>query len=226
MPSDANVEKRTDHKSDPIWIHRRLWALRAYLKYVDPKLSRTSDRLLASIGYPARALAWWLRAFPSLSGNLAALSDSVSDYRTGYRVLTTPQTIEWALDLLLANPNKSRWRRASDYVQAVSGVAYQTLEDFAWLASKGILPISPKRQADLWVVSCWFWAIHVALELLKLAIMRIQGKPVDYRALLVNLAWAPLTVHWSTYNGILSPSWVGVLGSAACWPQLLQQWKA
>lgn len=35
------------------------------------------------------------------------------------------------------------------------------------------------------------------------------------REMVVNMAWAPLTLHWSLEKGLMEEFWVGVLGSIA-----------
>lgn len=215
-------EKSQDQKKNPISLYQRLHKAKLCLKQFSANQGRVGDLMLSSTGYPATLLSALLATrAPALSGNLKSLSAAISDYRMFWRVFHTPATIEWALDLLLDNKQSDTFLRWSDYIQAVSGVSYQVLEDIAYLAMKGVLPISSARQADIWVVSCLFWLVHVALELLKSAVLRSAGKPVNSLNLIVNLAWAPLTVHWSTYTGLLEPQWVGLLGSIACVPRLI-----
>lgn len=219
-----SAEKResTPTKKNPITVYQRLQKLRLCMKQFSANQGRVGDLMLSSTGYPATLLSALLATRnPALSGHLKNLSSAISDYRMFWRVFHTPATIEWALDLLLNNKQSNTFLRWSDYIQAVSGVGYQVLEDIAYLAMKGVLPISAARQADIWVVSCLFWLVHVALELIKAAYFRAHGEPVNKLNLLVNLAWAPLTVHWSTYTGIFDPQWVGLLGSIACVPRLI-----
>lgn len=224
---DAAEEKnpRPRRGGATVALYYRLSALRGALARLGPKWSSNSDAIVGSVSYTALWFSALLAArMPRLGGHFASLYSIISEYRMFYRMYYTPATVKWALDLLLDNSNTDCVLRVSDYVQAVAGVGYQVFEDFAYLAMKGVLPISAARQMDLWVVACALWSVHVLLELLKQAYFRATGKPVSLRTLFVNLAWAPLTVHWSTYTGLFGPGWVGLLGAAASWPPLVARW--
>lgn len=45
------------------------------------------------------------------------------------------------------------------------------------------------------------------------------------KEMLVNLAFAPLTLHWSLEEGLLGEFWVGILGSVAGISGLRVLWK-
>lgn len=44
--------------------------------------------------------------------------------------------------------------------------------------------------------------------------------------MVVNLAYAPLTVHWSLEKGLVTEFWVGLLGSVAGWTGLKVLWHS
>lgn len=44
------------------------------------------------------------------------------------------------------------------------------------------------------------------------------------KEMVVNLAYAPLTVHWSLEKGLVTEFWVGLLGSVAGWTGLKVLW--
>lgn len=208
-----NIEKTAEtpeKKPHPLRRYAFLYRLRSTLGKFDPKLAKNSDRVLGSAGYAALLVG-------SLVGSvkLTNLSALISEYRMISRVYYTPATIEWALSLLLDNKQNKKFLRYSDYIQAVAGVAYQLLEDVAYLAMKGVISVSVENQAHIWVVSCWFWTVHVALELAKIGYLEATGRPWSTRDLVINLAWAPLTYHWSTYTGVVGPKWVGLFGGIA-----------
>ncbi|OCK82348.1 hypothetical protein K432DRAFT_349238 [Lepidopterella palustris CBS 459.81] len=114
------------------------------------------------------------------------------------------------------------------------------LSTAGWMGEAGA-----KRQARWWVWSSRFWAAHVGLEGVRLgAVWWYRGKEDKERAargavgdgekeekLLIeqrkkedrlwwrdaisNSAYAPLTVHWSLEEGLVSDAWVGFLGAVA-----------
>ena len=45
------------------------------------------------------------------------------------------------------------------------------------------------------------------------------------REMVVNMAYAPLTLHWSLERGIIGESWIGLLGSVAAISGLRVLWK-
>lgn len=130
--------------------------------------------------------------------------------------------------------------------QVAVNLAYQYLENGAYLSSKGVLGWSKEKQGRAWIWSSRFWMMHVGLDFWRLgrewAIRRSKGKgkAVDdgvlsqneqewkakwRRELVVNMAWAPLTLHWSLEEGLVEEFWVGVLGSVAGVSGLSVLWK-
>lgn len=57
----------------------------------------------------------------------------------------------------------------------------------------------------------------------------VEGKVEDEklwrRDLVSNLAYAPLTVHWSLEEGLLGDFWIGVLGTVAGAAGFAELWK-
>ena len=141
-------------------------------------------------------------------------------------------------------------------------VAYQALENIAYLAQHGVVGgIGKAKQARLWAWSSRFWAAHVALDLGRVWRLRRRAsagararararrslesekrtqsaigevsevmsiarerdvvareeeeEAAWWREVAVNLAYAPLTVHWSLERGLVSDGWVGAFGSMA-----------
>lgn len=206
--------------SSVIILYRLLYRLQQRLRDIAPRISRSRDRVLASIAYPARFIGHIAE-----SAKLLKLSSVIGDYRTLTRVVGTPATIENALTLLLQNSKPDRLDRVGDYIQAVSDVIYQVLEDLAYLSDKGIIKISAQRTADLWVWSSMAWGIETFIVLLRAPYYYfVLKKEVDLRSVFVNAAWLPLCYHWSTYKGVLGNDVIGVLGTLACWPSLAYQW--
>jgi hypothetical protein len=125
-------------------------------------------------------------------------------------------------------------------------VAYQVLENGAYLSSKGVLGWDAQKQARAWLWSSRFWMAHVGLELTRLGYlwserMRVGQKGKDKeievlgiddgevqawrRDLVSNTAYAPLTVHWSLEEGLIGDFWLGFLGTVASGVGFLQVWK-
>jgi hypothetical protein len=118
---------------------------------------------------------------------------------------------------------------------------YFPLENAAYLASHSILPLSKRTEADLWLWSCRFWGAHVALEFCRLyreRAIKSKGKAVDkpelktldrrwWAELVMNLAYAPLTVHWSLEKGLgFRDVEIGYLGVIAAVASIYMGWPA
>jgi hypothetical protein len=119
-------------------------------------------------------------------------------------------------------------------------MVYQYLENGAYLSSKGVLGWSAERQGRAWVWSSRCWMAHVALDFVRLwrewDVRRERGEKVDEvgekewwttwsKEVLVNTAYAPLTLHWSLETGLIEEFWVGVLGSIAGIGGLRYRWR-
>jgi hypothetical protein len=139
-------------------------------------------------------------------------------------------------------PPKDRVLERIAWAEVMVNVAYQVLENGAYLASKGVLGWDEKRQASAWIWSSRFWAAHVGLEFTRLGYLwaekrRARGKGKESvvaeveedkawrKDLVSNLAYAPLTVHWSREEGLVGDFWVGVLGTIAGAAGFAELWK-
>ncbi|KAK0125482.1 hypothetical protein ONS95_000510 [Cadophora gregata] len=179
-----------------------------------------------------------------ISARLKALSSLISDVRIFARL--------WGL-LGLYSWGKQVWNqdrgdevvRGIAAIQVVSNILYQYLENMAYLSSKGIWGWSSEKQSKAWVWSSRFWALHVMLDLVRLGRERTeQRKMVKWkgreeeaeraeaefwkrwkRQLLINMAYAPLTIHWSLEKGLVGQFWVGLFGSVAGLAKLKEAWR-
>lgn len=182
---------------------------------------------------------------------LKALSAVISDFRIFVRLWGLLGIWRWGKGVW-ANPPKDAVERGLVKAQVLVNVLFQVLENGAYLSSKGVLGWSPQKQTEAWLWSSRFWMAHVGLEFIRLGRAytnrdrgteeqkRRDGPKGDVwtdrgerewfegwkRELLVNTAWAPLTLHWSLENGLISDFWVGVFGSVAGIVGTRKAWKA
>ncbi|KAJ2895061.1 putative peroxin 11c protein [Zalerion maritima] len=116
-------------------------------------------------GLPAKLMGLSLR--------LKALSGMLSDVRAFGRLWGLLGMYFWAKKLVLA-------KRSADYkppktmdslvghASLASCIAFQAMENVAYLGAKNVLPVSPQRQASLYCWSSRFWALYVGLDLGRL----------------------------------------------------------
>lgn len=118
-------------------------------------------------------------------------------------------------------------------------VALQALENGAFLSSKGVMSWTPATQGWAYKWSVRFWAAYIGVELGKLAAERFggagnnslktQAEQDAWRDKFArNLAWAPLTIHWSLDGGLagFNEGVVGLLGTIPGLIQMRELWKS
>jgi hypothetical protein len=183
------------------------------------------------------------------SERLKALSQLISDCRTFSRLWGLIGLWKWGKRVLvdLQDGEDKDWTaKRIEATQVIANIAYQYLENRAYLSSKGILGWSKEQQGKAWLWSSRFWMMHVILDFWRLArewaIRRNKGKGKEVddgvvnqgeqewrakwrREMVTNMAWAPLTVHWGLEKGLVSEFWVGVLGSIAGITGTRELWK-
>lgn len=204
-----------------------------------PLLPKGTTVLLSTPGAagssPSPAVALALLAAKRLS----ALSALMSEARVILRLWALLGIYSWARSLVRKSlsspsekddaPRQSKLATALEYTRVALCVALQSLENGAYLSQKGVLGWSPQRQAQAYKWSSRFWAGFVGIEIGKLLAERYSGafaktKTAEERQawaknLAKSLAWAPLTLHWSTEGGLVAEPLVGVL---ACIPGVIQ----
>ncbi|KAF2106236.1 hypothetical protein BDV96DRAFT_337631 [Lophiotrema nucula] len=239
-------------------LERRLTNLAATIAEKADPLLLPGETLIAS--FPASTGTRILGHFVGGSKSLAAV---ISEFRIFVRLWGLVGIYTWARatynsPLPAGAGRKEKVLRVVAWSQILSCAAFQILENGAYLASKGVLTsqnwsgeVGKRRETRWWVWSSRFWALHVALEGVRLWTLhryrRSAGETVEERdgekegKLLVeesrkedgmwrrdvvsNSAYFPMTLHWSTETGFLSDAGVGALGAVAGAALLLDNWR-
>ncbi|KAI0458322.1 hypothetical protein F5B21DRAFT_460649 [Xylaria acuta] len=148
------------------------------------------------------------------------------------------------------SPSSDKLETSIAWSQLAACVVFQALENGVYLSSRGILGWAPATQAKAARWSARFWGSFVGLELMRLLYESSRrgrrtradkfagGKTVavvereerewteTWRKTVVrNLAWAPLTVHWSLEKGLVSEMAVGALASIPSVLQIRDLWR-
>ncbi|KAL6850865.1 hypothetical protein ACO1O0_007991 [Amphichorda felina] len=136
---------------------------------------------------------------------------------------------------------ESRFDTLVAAAQILALISYQTAENVAYLSSRKVLGFSPAAQSRLAVWSVRSWALYVGMELGRLAVERqrrlaaaggaLTAKDAEWSAawskdFFRNLAWAPITVHWSVANGPLSELAISLLAFYPAVAQMRDVWRA
>lgn len=152
------------------------------------------------------------------------------------------------LSLPSSKSSEERFDTILSYAQIIALISYQFTENVAYLSSKKVLGFSPATQAKLGRWSVRSWALYIGMELGRLLVERSRktkavdatGKGVDPASKAAhgrwaqewrtsfsrNVAWAPLTVHWSIDNGPLSDLAVGLLAFYPASGYMRDLWKS
>lgn len=178
--------------------------------------------------------------------SLKRLRDLCSDYRIFARLIGYPAIHTWGISNYNSQPSSQpdatpRW---IEDAQVLVNLGYQPLENLAYLSTHDILPLSKSLETKLWLWSCRCWAAHVALDLYRLHLVRRQylrstsinekskkeQETISFnwvREVVINLAYAPLTIHWSLEKGLpgLTERRVGLCGVIAAVGQLSKVWE-
>ncbi|KAK3368172.1 hypothetical protein B0H63DRAFT_528547 [Podospora didyma] len=183
-----------------------------------------------------------------LAGRLRALSGLMSEARTILRLWALLPLYFWARGLVFKafsssssktsekdsfTPKPTTLETAIEWTRLLLCIALQTLENGAYLSSKGVLGWKPATQGWAFKWSARFWAAYVGIEIGRLAaegatsgVKKGAADKAEWRSKLArNLAWAPLTVHWSTDGGLVADPVVGLLASIPGIIQIRELWK-
>ena len=127
----------------------------------------------------------------------------------------------------------SGWATAYSALQIAFLISFQASENTAFLASKKVISLPPATTAKIarWGVRSWMLYVfseagrHLVERSLRVSAARKKGTTVKAedaewdanwkRDFFRNLAWAPLTVHWSVDNGPLNELAISLF---ALWP--------
>jgi hypothetical protein len=179
-----------------------------------------------------------------LAKRLSSLSSLLSEARMIMRLWSLLGMYFWARRLLrhtfssssttteksTTTPTPAPTKLASllEYLRLALCITFQSLENGAYLSSRGIMSWTPAEQGKAFKWSARFWAAYVGIEIGRLAAERFgaeskirtaQEKSDWTKRTVRQLAWAPLTLHWGSNKGLVSDTTVGVL---ACIPGVIQ----
>ncbi|KAK1751622.1 hypothetical protein QBC47DRAFT_72162 [Echria macrotheca] len=181
-----------------------------------------------------------------LSKRLKAFSELLSEARTILRLWALLGMYFWGKGLIKKiaarvrgtyKGEETKAEMAVDALRLGLCVGLQTLENGAYLAQRGVLGWAPGQIGSAYRWSARFWAAYVGVELGRLlaqgmgpAVAQKKEKggdeeTVEWRKKVArNLAWMPLTLHWSLDKGFVSEPLVGLLASVPGVIQMRDLW--
>lgn len=135
------------------------------------------------------------------------------------------------------------------FTQLISCVIFQGLENGAYLAQKNVLEWQPANIVRAYRWSARFWGVFVGLKLTELFMDRYKRSQVPKRQRMGdktvavfeseerewseewtklvgrNMAWFPLTLHWSLEQGLFSELSIGAIASVPGVIQIRDLWR-
>lgn len=284
--TDHNLVRLSELLSTPSGIDVLLCTTSYTLTLVHALLSRLLERKLAEIAvniaekaegvlFPGETLIASLPASTStkvlaqIVGSSKALAETIADYRIFVRLWGVVGLYTWARGLyrepLPKDANsKQKVLRGLTWAAIASCIAFQTLENGAYLSSKEALTTTAwtgsrgkAREMKWWIWSSRFWAAYVGIELVRIGVQgyyhpsnstqvpetsddgekedkvkreeNIRAKKLEnwlwWKDLTSNIAYAPMTIHWSLERGVLSDWGVGACGMVAGGSLLVDAWR-
>lgn len=170
----------------------------------------------------------------NLAVHLKAISSYIADVRIFNRLTEAIKYMPWIIDEfgVLMNPALAvpRLDRLINFAQAINCLVLELLENAGWLTDHNWVG-TPDN--NYWCIETYIWCSRVwgayliieIIELLRRTPSAKRGK--DWRiAFFTQIVQLPLVVHWSLYDGCLSPFWVGLFGSGASYFGFRNTWKS
>jgi hypothetical protein len=185
-----------------------------------------------------------------LSASSKLLSAKISDFRIFVRLWGLLGIYAWGKSVY-NSPPKDPLLRSIAYAQVCVNLCFQTLENVAYLAGNGITTLAPEKQGKAWMLSSKFWAAHLVLDFVRLYRVRslwgkkeldAEGKEIDvddkdfkakrevevatwWRQLVSDCCYAPMSIHYSRPEGLLTQIQIGMLGIVAGGTGLREIWR-
>lgn len=187
----------------------------------------------------ARALVSDYRAFVRLWGLLGMYAWAKGHWNSA----PGPRKEDESEEERRLNPTKNTTVRAIVWAQITACIAFQALENVAYLGQHGILKVEPATQGKLYQWSSRGWAVHIALELVRLwktaqmtrEVRQTQAYSaawdeedgVWWRKLITTAAWAPIALNYSLNPShmFLNEVGLGLSGVVASGVSVRELWK-
>lgn len=159
-----------------------------------------------------------------LAIHLKSISSYISDIRIFNRLGDSIKYMPWIIDeykALYLNSAVPFSHRFINLAQALNCLVLELLENAGWLTEHNWVGTGDN---DWWCMFTYIWCSRVwgaylVIEIIEL-IRRTPASKWDKNwkiSLFSQVIQLPLVVHWSLYDGCLSPFWVGVCGCGASW---------
>ncbi|CUM52125.1 unnamed protein product [Debaryomyces tyrocola] len=172
------------------------------------------------------------RPVSQLAVHLKTISSYIADVRIFNRLTESIKYMPWIIDEFYAfmNPASavSKFDRFVNLLQSLNCLLLELLEHAGWLTDHNWVGTLDNNQWSLmtYVWCSRVWGAYLIIEIIEL-FRRVPMSKWDKNwrlSLFKQAVQVPLVVHWSLYEGCLSPFWVGLCGSGASWWNFRDMW--
>lgn len=184
------------------------------------------EKVTASVESPTYQL--------KLAVHLKTISSYIADVRIFNRLTESIKYMPWIIDeyASMMNPASSvpRFDRFVNFLQSINCLVLELLEHAGWLTDHNWVGTSDNAGWSMftYVWCSRVWGAYLVIEVLEL-FRRTSFAKMDKNwrlAVFKQAIQLPLVVHWSLYEGCLTPFWVGVCGSGASWWGFRDMWSS
>lgn len=170
----------------------------------------------------------------NLAVHLKAVSSYIADVRIFNRLTDSIKYMPWIIDEFTAmmNPASSvpRLDRIVNFLQSINCLVLELFENAGWLTDHNWVGTGDNAYWSMltYVWCSRVWGAYLVLEIVELFRRTPFAKwDSNWRlAVFKQAVQLPLVVHWSLYEGCLTPFWVGLCGSGASWWGFRDMWAS
>lgn len=164
-------------------------------------------------------------AVQRLSQRLKKIYGYIADVRIFNRLGDSIKYMPWVIDefraFMASGSPVSKFDRFINLLQSLNCLVLELLENAGWLTEHDWVGTNDNTFwcIETYIWCCRVWGVYILVEVLEL-FRRVPMSKWD-RAWKINLfkqaIQLPLVLHWSLYDGCLTPFWVGLCGCGASW---------
>ncbi|EGV65388.1 hypothetical protein PSN45_002448 [Yamadazyma tenuis] len=163
---------------------------------------------------------------PSTLGKiLKNINTYVADVRIFNRLGDCIKYVPWIAGefnaFLLPSSDTPKFTRFINLLQSLNCFVLELLENAGWLTEHDWVATGDNNWWCIftYIWCCRVWGVYILVEIMEL----LRRTPVkDWNrswkiSMFKQVIQMPLVLHWSLYDGCLTPFWVGVCGCGASW---------
>ncbi|PSK35600.1 hypothetical protein C7M61_004389 [Candidozyma pseudohaemuli] len=169
-----------------------------------------------------------------LAVHLKAISSYIADVRIFNRLTESIKYMPWIIDEFASMTNPAspvpKFDRIINFLQSINCLVLELFEHAGWLTDHNWVGTSDN---DGWSMFTYVWCSRVWGAYLVIEVLELFRRTPfakwdkNWRlAVFKQAIQLPLVVHWSLYEGCLTPFWVGVCGSGASWWGFRDMWSS